>query len=103
MLPSEQAYVQEIPKGRYVDGRAVNAEWEVRSAQIVQQLYVYMNRSIQPFTLPGLELTLARHAAPYLEMCLLSLLLLALLTWGVCLNREPGIGEAPFGCCWYSC
>lgn len=84
VLPSEQAYVQEIPKGRYVDGQAVNAEWEVRSAQIVQQLYVYMNDQSSRSRFQ-IELTLARHAAPYIWKYMLPLLLLALLTWGVCL------------------
>ena len=84
VTPSEQAYVQEIPKGRYIDSRAVSSEWDMRSARIVQQLYVYTHDQSSHSRFQ-IELTLARRWASYVWKYMLPLFLLALLAWSVCL------------------
>ena len=84
VLPSEQAYRQLIPRGRYLDLQAIPYEWRVQATQIVQQLFVYPNDQ-STYSRFQIEVTLVRRAAPYLWKYMLPLVLLALLAWSVCL------------------
>ena len=91
VLPSEQAYVQAIPKGRYLDSQALPREWTVQAATIEQQLYVYPHDQSTRSRFQ-VELTLARQAGPYVWKYMAPLFLLALLAWCICLINGRALG-----------
>lgn len=91
VAPSEQAYTQIIPKGRYVDSQAIPREWALQSSRIVQQLYVYPHDQSTRSRFQ-IELTLARQAGPYIWKYMAPLVLLALLAWSVCLIDAQALG-----------
>jgi len=91
VVPSEQAYIQVIPKGRYIDSQAIPREWTLESTRIRQQLYVYPHDQSTRSRFQ-IELTLVRQAGPYIWKYMLPLVLLALLAWLVCLLDGQALG-----------
>lgn len=91
VVPSEQAYTQFIPKGRYIDSQAIPREWTVQATRIVQQLYVYPHDQSTRSRFQ-MEIRLARQAGPYVWKYMMPLILLALLAWIVCLINGQALG-----------
>lgn len=80
--PSEEPFIQPIPKGRYVALDAVGGGWGIEQVSAAQQVRVigYDNSS---WSQARIELTLRRITVPYLRRMLLALVLLLLLAWGI--------------------
>lgn len=65
IVQSETAYVQSVPRGRYVDNHAVDAEWKVQEVKVIQLIRVlpYDNSAWSQFRV---DIVVKRVAAGYL-------------------------------------
>lgn len=91
VVPSEKPYIQTIPKGRYIDSRAVSREWAIKTIQIKQQLYVYPHDQSTRSRFE-IEITLVRQVWPYIWKYMAPLILLALLACSVGLINGQALG-----------